>query len=72
MTFMKGARPWAVHSYCNACNGVADTVMQSTWASNASKASRTPGNGPHPWTMSAIDAFTASPHAIAREMVAEG
>lgn len=46
--------------------------MQSTSACIASKAARTPGNGPHPCTMSAIAALTASPHAIARWIVSEG
>lgn len=72
ITFMKGASPWAFHSYSSACSGVAETVMQSTSSAMACSASRTPGNGPQPCTMSAMRAFTSSPQRIARAMVSDG
>jgi len=72
ITCMYRARPCSVHSRWSASSGVAETVISSTYGYIASIASRTPGNGPHPCTMSAMAALTPSPHAIMRSAVSEG
>ena len=52
--------------------GVAETVISSTTPNIACIASRTPGNGPAPWTMSAIIALTPLPQRIIRSAVSDG
>jgi len=72
MMCMYWARPCSFHSFSRAWSGVADTVISSTSGYIATIASRTPGNGPQPCTMSAIIALTPLPQRMARSIVSDG